>query len=185
MSGTAFAFRAWQAASGRPQPQGLTGLEPQAGDRLQPAPPDSARLHAGAAGRLAAGLALVTAIVAGFGLLVTDVLRDTVIGRWDRAVVEALAGGASPALDQVVELIGSLGGTRAITVVAVGTGILAVAIVGRWRPLAFLAASLAGEVTIYLLVSRCWCHGNVRRPASSRVCSLQPPVTHPGTLLPR
>lgn len=157
VSVTALALRAWQVGHGEPPSALDEGLEPHAEQALRPAPgPD--RPLGGRPRRtaleLAAGLAAVLALVTGFGLLITDVLHGTWVGRLDRAAVRALSTLGVPDLDDVMGLINKLGGTRVVTVVALAAAILAVAALRRWRPAVFLAVSLAGEVAVYLLVSR-------------------------------
>lgn len=156
MSVTALVLRAWQVSHGDPATTG-PGFEPEAARRLRPSPAPERPLGphpARTAAQLLAGLLAVLALVAGLGLLVTDVLHGTWVGRVDRAAVRALSTLGVPALDRPAQLVNRLGGTRVITVVTLTAGVLAVAVLRRWRPAVFLAVSLAGEVAMYLLVSR-------------------------------
>lgn len=89
------------------------GPEPQAASALQPAPaPD--RPLGPRPGRtlllLAGGLAAVTALIAGLGLLLTEVLQDTWVGRFDRAAVQTLATLGAPWLDAPASLLNAIGG---------------------------------------------------------------------------
>ena len=103
---------------------------------------------------LAAGLVAVTALVAGLGFLVTEVLRDSWVGEFDRAAVEALTTLGVPALDGPAAVVNALGGTRFVVAVALSAAVLAVAGTRRWRPALFLLTALLGDVVVYVLVSR-------------------------------
>lgn len=157
ISVTALVFRAElvpAAQAGRPLSE---GLEPAAAPALRPAPLSEGPLrpHRGrTVAMLAGGLVAVTGLVAGLGILVTDVLHGTWVGRFDRAAVEALTTLGVPALDGPASIVNTIGGTRFITVVAVTSAVAAVAATRRWRPAAFLLTALLGEVAVYLVVSR-------------------------------
>lgn len=106
------------------------GLEPKAGAALQPAPHPEHLLGPRPARTvllLVAGLAAVTTLIAALGLLLTEVLHGTWVGRFDRAAVQALTTLGVPTLDTPAALVNALVGTRVITVVALSSAVLAVA----------------------------------------------------------
>lgn len=133
------------------------GVEPDSGPALRPAPDNDEPVLA-RPGRtavvLVTGLAAITTVIGGFGLLVTQVLRDTWLSRFDQAAVDALTGLVVPDVDAPAAFFNAIGGTRVIIVVALTSGVFAVAILRSWRPALFLAVALAGEVAVYLVVSR-------------------------------
>lgn len=133
------------------------GLEPDAAPALRPAPEAQGALgpHPGrTVALLGAGLVAVTALVAGLGFVVTEVLRGTWVGEFDRAAVQALTTLGVPGLDGPAAVVNALGGTRFVTSVALSAAVLAVAATRRWRPALFLLTALLGEVAVYILVSR-------------------------------
>lgn len=133
------------------------GLEPHAAPALRPAPQahDTLGPHPGrTVALLAAGLVAVTTLVAGLGFVVTEVLRGTWVGEFDRTAVQALTTLGLPALDGPAAVVNALGGTRFVTAAALSAAVLAVAATRRWRPALFLLTAMLGEVTVYLVVSR-------------------------------
>ncbi len=133
------------------------GLEPHAAPALRPAPEadDALGPHPGrTVALLAGGLVAVATLVAGLGFLVTEVLRNTWVGEFDRAAVQALTNLGGPALDGPAAVVNALGSTRLITAAALSAAVLAVAVTRRWRPALFLLTALLGEVAVYVLVSR-------------------------------
>ena len=100
---------------------------------------------------MAAGL---FAVVAALGLLVTAVLTDTWLGRFDRSVVQEFVDVRSPALTTVMETLSTLSGTRAVLAVGLALAVLGLAGTASWRPVVFVVVTLVGEVTVYFLGSR-------------------------------
>lgn len=157
LSATALVFRAHQVQQGERTPPLREGLEPQAAPKLRPAPGGPPALPgrpARSAGLLLVGLAAVTGVIAGAGLLITGVLQGTWVVRADRAAVAVLTSLGVPTLDAPAAVVNAIGGTRVVMIVALTAAILAVAVIRSWRPAVFLAVALAGEVTVYLVVSR-------------------------------
>jgi hypothetical protein len=157
VSTTALVFRARMVPDDEGARPLREGLEPDAAPALHPAPDADSVLgpHRGrTAALLVAGLVSVTALVAGLGVLVTDVLRGTWVGELDRAAVEALTSLGMPTLDGPAAVVNALGSTRFVTAVALSAAVLAVAATRLWRPAVFLLTALLGEVAVYLMVSR-------------------------------
>lgn len=157
VSTTALLFRAWRDERDGPAEPLREGVEPQAAPALRPVPDRGPPLGA-RPGRtvllLAVGLLTVISLVAAFGFLVTDVLTGTWVGRLDRTTVRALTTLGLPALDRPAAVVNALGSTRVVVVLSLMGAVVTVAALRRWRPALFLLAALAGEVTVYPVVSR-------------------------------
>lgn len=93
--------------------------------------------------------------------------------------MQALTRLGVPALDGPVEVVNAIGGTTIVLAVALGSAVLAVALLCTWRPTLFLAVAVAGEVTAYLVVSRLVVGGRGRRAAPCRTWPASPPATPP------
>jgi membrane-associated phospholipid phosphatase len=153
---TTAAFRGWQHdhhhRSGEPldplevEPRDMPHIAPSG----QPALPDGGRT---VARLLVAAAALSVGLIA-LGLLVTGMLGDTAIGRFDRAVVAWLVDARTPTLTDVTSVVERLSGTAMVIAVPVTLAVLALAVTGSWRPVVFVLATVAGELGIYFVVSR-------------------------------
>lgn len=150
---TASAFQRWRRASGL-TPVGVSrGLEPEAEPELEPAPnPQRDELpHPWRAlATLLMAWVLVLGLVYGTGLLVTTVLPGTV----DRAVVQWFAAHRGDTWTALAEAASWLGSVTGVAITGVVAAVLALAATRRWRPVLFLFAVMAGEVTLYLVASR-------------------------------
>ncbi|MDK3255774.1 phosphatase PAP2 family protein [Blastococcus capsensis] len=102
---------------------------------------------------LVVAAALAAALIL-LGLLITAVLGDSVIGRFDRAVVQALTEARTPTLTDVFDVISMLSGTPMVIAVSLALAVVALAITASWRPVAFVVVTVLGELGIYFVVSR-------------------------------
>jgi membrane-associated phospholipid phosphatase len=104
----------------------------------------------GAIARLVAGAVVVWGVLCGAGYLLTHPLHDTAFERRDAWVNRWFAAHRSSTWNAVTHWLTYAAET--LTVIAVGVVFfvgLRIAL-GRWRESLFLAAALAGEVTIFL-----------------------------------
>jgi undecaprenyl-diphosphatase len=98
------------------------------------------------------GALVILAVLAGLGILLTQVLLDGPVGRWDLEVVTSLAENRSPTWDTLSRIGSGLADT--LTVVALGSIVASVLIIRRWAQGAvLLAAALFTEVTVFLLTA--------------------------------
>jgi undecaprenyl-diphosphatase len=152
---TAVAFRHWRAETGRPRPSLTGGLAPETAPQLRATADETARdphrLRAAASLLIAA--ILVVGALSGIGVLVTAVLDDSALGRFDREAVAWFAAQRTPDLTGVMELLNIPGNTGPIITVTVGAGGLALAVFRSWRPVIFLWTAVVGEVVLFLTVS--------------------------------
>jgi membrane-associated phospholipid phosphatase len=150
---TTAAFRGWQHDHHRTGSDPL-GVDAHAAPHL--APSGQSVLPRGRATvlRLLAGAAGLAAALIVLGLLVTGVLGASVIGRFDRAAVQALAEARTPTLTDVLTTLSMLSGTPMVIAVSVSLAGVALAVTGSWRPVAFVVVTVLGEVGIYYVVSR-------------------------------
>jgi membrane-associated phospholipid phosphatase len=96
-----------------------------------------------------AGYLAMTILLVGLGLLLTKVLLDGSVGRWDRGLDRWFFVHRTPAMNAITEWGTRIGDVAAVVVVAA----LAVAIlaIGRHRPhIAFLIGALVIEVTAFV-----------------------------------
>ncbi|WP_347060068.1 phosphatase PAP2 family protein [Blastococcus sp. HT6-30] len=152
---TTAAFRGWQHDHHRPtELLDPLHVEPHARPHLatsgQTALPDGRRTVA----RLLTAAAALAATLVVLGLLVSAVLGDSVIGRFDRAVVEALTGARSATLTDVATAVGTLSGTPAFVAVSLTLVVVALAVTGSRRPVLFVLVTVLGELGLYFVVSR-------------------------------
>ncbi len=153
---TAAAFRGWQHDTGRRTDEPLDPLDVPPAEAPQLAPSaDPALLggRAGALGLLAVAAGLFAALSA-LGLLVTAVLTDTWLGRFDRSVVQWFVEVRTPALTTAVETVSTLSGTRTVLAVGLALAVLGLALAASRRPVVFVVVTLVGEVTLYFLSSQ-------------------------------
>ncbi|CCG02655.1 phosphatase PAP2 family protein [Blastococcus saxobsidens] len=153
---TTAAFRGWQHDHHHRPDESLDPLdvEPHAGPHLAPSrqPALPAGKKSGTA-LVVAAAALAAALIV-LGLLITAVLGDSVIGRFDRAVVQAVADLRTPTLTDIATAVGMLSGTPMVIAVSLTLGVVALAVTASWRPVVFVAVTVLGEVGLYFVVSR-------------------------------
>ncbi|MGY2085783.1 phosphatase PAP2 family protein [Blastococcus sp. SYSU DS0539] len=151
---TTAAFRAWQHDHHRPATVDPLEVDPHDAPHLapsgQPALPDGSRT----VGRLLAGAAALTGVLVVLGLLVTAVLGDTALGRFDRAAVRAAVDLRSETLTDVTTAVSRLSGTPMVIAVSLSLVVVALAVTGSWRPVAFVVVTVLGELGIYFVVSQ-------------------------------
>lgn len=103
--------------------------------------------------RLVLGAAVLWALLCGAGYLLIHPLHDTAFERWDGSVNRQLASDRSSFWNTVTHWLTY--GAETVTVVAIGAlffvGLRL--LLGRWRESMFVAAALAGEVTIFVLTT--------------------------------
>jgi undecaprenyl-diphosphatase len=156
---TALAFELTRHAAGQPVTDPVTeGLEPEARGDLKPAEPEAATRSAAARhsavyrGRVAAGVlvawVLILGVIVGFGELVTKDGTGNVLG--DRTIPHWLAAHRTPGETHGSEIFSTLGGTEAILIVTVATCVVFLAATRHWRPVAFVAVLMFGELAAFL-----------------------------------
>jgi membrane-associated phospholipid phosphatase len=103
--------------------------------------------------RLVLAAALLWGGLCGVGYLLTHQLRGTAFERWDASANRWLAAHRTPTWNTVTHWLTYCAET--LTVVGIGlVFFIGLRIVlGRWRESMFLAAALAGEVTIFVLTA--------------------------------
>jgi membrane-associated phospholipid phosphatase len=96
-----------------------------------------------------AGYVAMTAVLVSLGLLLTKVLLDGPVGRWDRSLDSWFFVHRTPTLDAITQWGTRVGDVEAVIVVAaVAVGILAL---GRhWAHVSFLVGALLIEVTTFV-----------------------------------
>ncbi len=181
---TAFAFELTRQAAGQPVTDPVTeGLEPEARADLTPTEPESpmarkdkpARHSAAHWGRIAAGVlvawVLILGVLVGIGKLLMlskhgngNILGDHTIPHW-------FAAHRTPSLTSWSGIFSTLGATQAILIVGVVTCVAFLALTRHWRPAAFVAVVMFGELGAFLATAAV-----VKRP--------RPDVTHLDTHLP-
>ncbi len=172
---TSFAFELSRRAAGRPVSHPVAeGLEPEAGQDLRPAQPESAWSGAAAGrGRAAAGLlvawVLILGLIVGIGELVTKYGGGNLLG--DRTIPHWLAAHRTPSLTRWSLVFSNLGGTVAIATAAVVICLILVGVTRRWRPVVYILTLILGELVMFLIAAAV-----VRRP--------RPTVTHLDHRLP-
>ncbi|MGY1723458.1 phosphatase PAP2 family protein [Blastococcus sp. SYSU DS0533] len=152
---TTAAFRAWQHDRDLPD-EPMDPLDVDTRDAPQLAPAGQPALPAGrrTVVRLLVAAAALSAVLVALGLLVTGVLGGTALGRFDRSVVESFVEARSPALTDATAVVERLSGTAMVIAVPLTLAVLALAITGSWRPVAFVLVTVAGELGTYFVVSR-------------------------------
>jgi undecaprenyl-diphosphatase len=171
---TAFAFELTRIAGGLPVTDPVTeGLEPEARADVRPATPGAEAAPIRHRGRVAAGVlvawVLILGIVVGAGELVTKYGNGNVLG--DRTIPHWFAAHRTPTGDYWSQIFSTLGGTLAILIVSIAACVVFLAMTRRWRPVAFIAILMSGEVAAFLAAAAV-----VKRP--------RPDVTHLDQHLP-
>ena len=153
---TVAAFRSWQHDLHRHPTEPLDPLEVPPREAARPAPDPDPALPGGrtTALRLLGVAGALVAVLSGSGLLVTAVLTDTWLGRWDRAVTGWMVGLRDPGVAPVAEAVSRLAGTRGVIAVGLALAVLALAVARSWRPVVFVVVTLVGEVTVYLVTAQ-------------------------------
>jgi len=156
---TTAAFELTRRAAGRPVTQPMSeGLEPEARTDVKPSEPPAAE-PSDAAGRhpvgIAAGVAvawvLIVGAVVGLGELVVRGGHRNLLG--DETIPHWFAAHRTPTWTTWSQVFSVLGATQAILIVAVATCVIALAVTRRWRPVAYVAALMVGEVTAFLVAA--------------------------------
>ena len=172
---TSFAFELSRRAAGRPVNHPVAeGLEPEAGEDLRPAQPETATSGAPTGrGRAAAGIlvawVLILGLIVGIGELITKYGGGNLLG--DRTIPHWLAAHRTPALTTGSLVFTTLGGTVAIATAAVVICLIFVGVTRRWRPAVYILTLIIGELAMFLIAAAI-----VRRP--------RPAVTHLDHRLP-
>jgi undecaprenyl-diphosphatase len=157
---TAFAFELSRQASGSPVAHPVTeGLEPEAGTDLRPAEPEPISQHGPARkyGRTAAGVVVIWVLIlgalTGIGklIMITHNANGNLLG--DHTIPHWFAAHRTPALNHWSLFASNLGATQDILIVALVTCIVFLAITRRWRPVIFVAVTMAGELAAFLTVA--------------------------------
>jgi undecaprenyl-diphosphatase len=146
---TVYAFRRWRAETGRASRPLADGLEPEAASVLAPQKVVHLQHPARAATVLLACAAVVGGVVAGLGFLVARAAP-----RFDDAVPRWLAAHRTGGLDRAGAVLGWAGSPKAILSLGLVIAPLAIGCVHRWRPAAYLAALMAGELVLVLGVAQ-------------------------------
>jgi undecaprenyl-diphosphatase len=106
-------------------------------------------------GRIAAGIlvawVLIVGIVIGTGELVVRRGHGNVLG--DQTIPHWFAAHRTPGLNRWSEVFSTLGATGAILIVAVATCVVFLAVTRRWRPVAFIATLMFGELAGFLVAA--------------------------------
>ncbi|MGY2067845.1 phosphatase PAP2 family protein [Blastococcus sp. SYSU DS0619] len=153
---TTAAFRGWQHDHHQRPAEPLDPLDVDPHDAPHLAPSRQAALPAGrrtVTGLLVAAAALSVVLIM-LGLLVTAVLGDTALGRFDRQVAQGVVDLRTPTLTDIATAVGTLSGTRAFIAVSLSLAVVALAITASWRPVVFVLVTVLGELGIYFVVSR-------------------------------
>ncbi len=169
---SAFAFELTRSAAGQQVTDPITaGLEPEDKQDLVLAEPEGTgsgqargwRSHA----RVAAGIAiiwvLILGVIVGLGELITkygngNELGDSTVPRW-------FAAHRTSAETRWSLIFTTLGGAAGIIVASLLASVVFLAITRRWRPVVYIWALMAGEITAFLAAAAI-----VKRP--------RPPVPH-------
>ncbi len=175
---TALAFELTRRAAGQPVTDPITeGLEPEARADLEPTRQESpmGNDRARQYGRIAAGVlvawVLILGVIVGIGklIMVTKNGNGTLLG--DHTIPHWFAAHRTPALTRWSAIFGTLGGTEAILIAAVATCVVFLAVTRHWRPAAFVAVVMFGELAAFLAAAAV-----VKRP--------RPDVSHLDAHLP-
>jgi undecaprenyl-diphosphatase len=161
---TAFAFELTRQAAGQPVTDPVTeGLEPEAQADLSPTEPESAmarkpaRHPASYWGRIAAGVlvawVLIVGVITGIGklLMLSKHGNGNILG--DHSIPHWFAAHRTPGLTSSSGIFSTLGATQAILIVSIATCVVFLAVTRRWRPAAFVAVMMFGELGAFLVIA--------------------------------
>jgi membrane-associated phospholipid phosphatase len=96
---------------------------------------------------------VLLALLAGVGWILSQVVHDDGVGRADSGVSRWLAARRNGDLNDVTAVTTEVGGTLAITALAVVAVAAAALVWRRWREPMLVAVAVAGEVAIFLAVT--------------------------------
>ena len=105
-------------------------------------------------GRIAAGVlvawVLILGVIVGIGklIMITKNGNGNVLG--DRTIPHWFAAHRTPSLTHWSEIFSTLGATQAILIVALTTCVVFLAVTRHWRPAAFVAVVMFGELAAFL-----------------------------------
>lgn len=91
----------------------------------------------------------MTALLVGFGLLLTKMLLEGPVGRWDASINRWFFDHRTPTFDDLTEWGSRLGDTATVVGIA-ALAVVVLAIGRRWAHIAFLVGALAIEVTSFV-----------------------------------
>lgn len=167
---TAAAFQRWRTEAGVRKTPLSEGLVPEAAPDLDPAPRTEVPLPRPwrAAAELLVGWGLLAGGLFGLGQLVMGPQGERPAVAWDVVLVDWLGDRRSPALDSLMVPLGHLGSTSLVIASALVVGPLFLAITRSWTPVLFLALTLAGEISLFLVTT-----------AVTRRSRPDVPATHP------
>ena len=95
------------------------------------------------------GYFVMTAVLVSIGLILTKLLLDGAVGRWDAAADRWFFRARTPTLNTLTEWGSLLGDT--LTVIGVAAVVVVVLVIGRhWAHIAFLVTALVLEVTSFV-----------------------------------
>lgn len=106
-----------------------------------------------ALGQLTVVWVAIAGTLVGLGALITTQGTAPPPLVWENAVVSWLAENRTPALTDLLQFVGKLGSTPWVLAGYFVVAPLAVALTRNWRPVLFLTATLAGELTLFLTAS--------------------------------
>jgi membrane-associated phospholipid phosphatase len=96
-----------------------------------------------------AGYVVMTILLVGLGLLLTQMLLDGAVGRWDRTLDRWFFGQRTPTFDALTVWGSMLGDT--LTVIGIAAVAVLILSIGRhWAQIAFLVGALVIEVTTFV-----------------------------------
>ncbi|WP_194820681.1 phosphatase PAP2 family protein [Micromonospora sp. S-DT3-3-22] len=153
---TAYAFRLWRRERGRPVPPLTEGLEPEAGDKITPAPAEEHVLEhpRSAVAELLVGWVIVFGALYGFGTYVSYHAKGTVFETLDTDLPRWFADRHTDFLTELSWWWSKFGDTHAILIVSLVFCPLVLAIWKRWRPVLFVVLALFGELSLFLASAR-------------------------------
>jgi undecaprenyl-diphosphatase len=156
LGATTAAFRAWQHELSPPSHEPMDPLDVPAAEAPHLAPSAERAVPAGRHGvlRLAPWATGLFAVLGALGLLVTGPLSDSLVGRFDRAVVRSLVDLRTETWTRVADVVGTLAGTRTVIGGGLVLAVLAVAATSSKRPAVFVVVTLLGEVLLYFLTAQ-------------------------------
>ncbi len=175
---TAIAFELTRSAGGQRVTDPVSeGLEPEDQRDLVLAEPEGtassparrARSHARIAAGILVSWVLILGVVVGLGELITKYGTGNELG--DRTVPRWFAAHRTPAGTHWSLIFTTLGGAAGIVIASLVASVVFLAITRRWRPVVYIGALMAGEITGFLAAAAI-----VKRP--------RPPVPHLDQHLP-
>lgn len=104
--------------------------------------------------QLAATAAAVLVGLSALGLLITTVLADTAVGRWDASLVRQLLAVRTGSRTDIARAVSALSGTPTVIALSVAVAVLGLAARASWRPVLFVAVAVLGEVALYFLTAQ-------------------------------